>query len=239
MPNWCHTNYTVTGLHSDLKRFYNVLTEATSGKWNDKIKTDFKDWWLGNVYAELGMFTPEQLMNNEIPEELSCRGEFDEEPVFDEKRFVDFGTSTAWGPCTGMWKKIFNDYFPRLNFVYVAEEPGTAVYINSDKNRRFYPVEWVLCCSDYPDTADRKKVLNKFFRPDVEFDWEIYFETGELEKWIKESFLPNLKDKPETIDDFKKFIRDFNDKYERVFSFSLNKYITEEEYLNIPVGERV
>ena len=43
-----------------------------------------------------------------------------------------------WDPCIEMWKLILEKHYPEVKMVACAEEPGYAVYINTDKDGLYY-----------------------------------------------------------------------------------------------------
>ncbi len=122
MPNWCTTSYVFRGDEKEIKDFYNKIKSFTS---KERIQNDFGDFWLGNVVDGFGFDY------NEIP----CRGLIDYFPDSQEDTDPDrleLSTQTAWEPMTEMWNKIIEKYYPSISYVFIAEEPGCELYINTD-----------------------------------------------------------------------------------------------------------
>lgn len=62
MPNWCTTNYAVTGKETELKKFTDIVNSLPS---RENVKeNDFGKYWLGNLVHHLG---------GDI-KKVSCRG---------------------------------------------------------------------------------------------------------------------------------------------------------------------
>lgn len=239
MPNWCSTDYYVTGPSEDLERFVKVMDSARSGKWKDKLPNDFKDDWLGNVYTELGIFDADEL-RHQIPSDLSCRGQFMDPPEIREgwdsatPDYVYFSTETAWTPCVGMWKKIFTEFFPTLTYKYLAEEDGCGVYVNTDEMGEYFEHRYKIVV-DAP--LESRKILEEYFTDDivtlfVDECSETVFSDIELDNFIKHRFRPSVRNKPNTVRGLKTFIKEFNRKYKNKCHICIYRYLNEEDWEN-------
>jgi hypothetical protein len=51
-----------------------------------------------------------------------------------------------WNPNTDFWEQMIaeNEKFSAINKCYIAEEPNMAIYVNSDKSRKFIPTSYFL-----------------------------------------------------------------------------------------------
>ena len=134
MANWCSTKYAFYTKDEDkgeLLRFYGSLINVMKSP--SAIPNDFGSGWLGNVLDRHGLDW----------EAVPCRGyisHIDDSP--DENSFT-IETEAAWEPVTALWEAVLATY-NGVSFVYVAEEPGNTVYINTDTLGRFFPDRYLL-----------------------------------------------------------------------------------------------
>lgn len=146
MPNWCSTTYkfyadSETGKHQ-LKEFHAVLETAISENPSHTISTSFGDSWLGYVIQE---FCPEHICyeNDNITchyknQYIPFRGNISSSDEY-ENDVVTFSTETAWRPMPEMWDMILESKgYTDIKYVYEAEEDGNCLYINTDKEKRFF-----------------------------------------------------------------------------------------------------
>ena len=136
MPNWCTTNITFEGNKKDIKDFHEKLIKITQAP--SRIKNDFGSHWLGNVVDFFGFDW----------NEIRCRGSIScIEASFDSNEELcnfEIITDTAWMPMINMWNLIIEKYYPSISFVYVAEEPGCGVFINTDTEGKYYTDQFIL-----------------------------------------------------------------------------------------------
>lgn len=88
---------------------------------------------------------------------LGCRGELWERPIMQDGA-ITFGCETAWGPYEDLWEEILK-FYPALQYVFTAEEPGCEVYINSDTEGKFFTEKYRIESydgeiSEYLDSDD-------------------------------------------------------------------------------------
>ena len=48
-------------------------------------------------------------------------------------------THTAWTYMNEMWDEILTKYYPSISYVFIAEEPGSEIYVNTDLEGSIYP----------------------------------------------------------------------------------------------------
>ena len=173
MPNWCSNsiafyseNNEVTLLeafHSDLQKYTNYNDHKT-GKYSD---------WVGHW-----------LQSNRIDtEEIYSRGFIESCELYPD--FVRVGMTTAWDSTPEIWDIMAQKY--SLNYVFISEEPGCEVYINTDSTGRFFGTRFVL---------------NYFDLEYLQLDSETLERHGER--------LRELSEETRYYDSFEEVMRDFN-----------------------------
>jgi len=129
MPNWCFTNITFYGEFDDLIPFHKKVEEIINTP--SKVKNDFGSGWLGDFVHHFG-----------LDEEVSHRGcvsHYDAE--IGEKECIpnfEIQIETAWAPMVEIWEKIIEQHYPKIKYVFISEETGFSVYINTDTEQEFY-----------------------------------------------------------------------------------------------------
>ena len=125
---------------------------------------------------------------------------------------VQFDAESAWSPCDDFAEMLLRQVYPGggdLEMVYIAEEPGMEIYINSDVDHRFY-----------------KTVLNMDIRAGKIED-VYYYDEDELEEAFDmiEELTGCRPSKLSDLDD-SKFMERLNAGFQE-------KYPDEDEYLSI------
>ena len=135
MPNWCSNHYafyTDDENKDELLRLYNKLSDIMEIP--SEIKNDFEPGWLGKVATEHGLDF----------EKISCRGWIEHlEDYEPESNFFTLQSETAWAPTDELWQAVVAQY-EGVYFVYVAEEPGFEVFINSDSEGVYFPDKYLI-----------------------------------------------------------------------------------------------
>ena len=94
---------------------------------------------------------------------------------------------TAWGPMPEVWDKMAEKY--NLSYVYIAEECGMGIYVNTDAEGRFFTTRYLL---DYFEVEH------------LELSPEFEAKYGELLRDLSEetTYYDNFDD---VLDDFESF----------------------------------
>ena len=130
MPNWCSNQIAfyqddggcalLEAFHADIQKYVNYRDPDT-GRYSN---------WAGHW-----------LESNRInPDSVSCRGSFDSCELYSDHVIIFM--ETAWGPIPELWEKLAEKY--GLYYVYIAEECGCELYINTDSAGRFFSTKFVL-----------------------------------------------------------------------------------------------
>ena len=139
MPNWCYSKYVFykcTEDESELIRLHRTLSDILTPSETDKGSDPS---WLGNVAIKHGFDW----------KELSCRGTIDhlDEYVLGSGSFM-LESETAWAPTDDLWEAVVAQY-DGIAFVYVAEEPGMEIFINTDISSAYFSERYLLDISSY------------------------------------------------------------------------------------------
>jgi len=181
MPNWCCNSiafYQEDGGISMVEAFYTDIQKYQDYK---DPETNDSSNWVGHW-----------LQSNRIDtDNLYTRGFFTYCEFHDNHVRIDM--ETAWGPLTEVWDLMADKY--ELAYVYIAEESGCEVYVNTDVEGRFF--------------TDRY-LLNYFDVDELELDARIIAEYGERLQEIsgETSYFNSWED---VIDIFKPFDFKFDD----------------------------
>ena len=153
MPNWCSSCYCFDGPPVLIDHFEEHIIEFTS---TTRVKNGFGNNWLGNIVDGFGIDW----------EKVHCRGEMSFICKDEDGLFVD--TFTAWVPMPEMWDAIIEKHYsdtsgrPLINYVYISEEPGCCLYINTDDTGEIFRSRYIL--DDFEEdvsyySADETEIL--------------------------------------------------------------------------------
>jgi hypothetical protein len=148
MPNWCSNSiafYQEDGGTCLLEPLFMEI-----GKYINHIdpETNRNCDWVGHF-----------LKSSKIdPESLSSRGFFQNCELNSDHVRVDM--DTAWSPLPEVWDKIAETY--GLSYVYISEECGCAVYVNTDVEGRFFSDRYLLDYFCVDDLRLDSNILAKY-----------------------------------------------------------------------------
>lgn len=138
MANWCSTNITFYSENKEqITKLHSVLSELDAGE--SLLSNDFGNLWLGNILHRFGYKW----------QEITCRGSITLlGSVYEDAdgRFCfEVEEEDAWAPMTGVWDTVLSEEeYSDIEYVYIAEESGCNVYINSDTSGLFYDIRYVI-----------------------------------------------------------------------------------------------
>ena len=197
MPNRCSNSiafYQEDGGNAMVEAFYA----------DDQKYQDYKDPERGNHSDWVGHW----LQSNRVDtNNLYTRGFFTN-CEFNENH-VRIDMETAWAPLPEVWDLMAEKY--ELVYVYISEECGCAVYVNTDYTGRFFSTRYLL---------------NYFDVDDLELDVGTMAEYGERLREIggESTYYDSWE---EVLDDFKEFdfkADDVDDLNERLARFGIRVY---------------
>ena len=145
MPNWCYSSYVFYSEEADegeLARLHRTIVEIMQ-KPSD-VENGFEPGWLGKVAIAHGFDW----------EKIPCRGKITH--IDDYTGLCSsfkLETETAWAPMDELWEAVVSRY-KGVSFVYLSEESGMGIFVNTDCTGRFFPERFLLevCLEDFvPD----------------------------------------------------------------------------------------
>ncbi|MCL2698158.1 MAG: hypothetical protein FWE74_08770 [Oscillospiraceae bacterium] len=197
MPNWCNNSiafYQEDGGNDLLEAFYTDIERYQN---------------FTNVNGSLSNWCGHYLISNKIDtDEVYCRGFFTNCELYSDHVRIDM--ETAWGSLPEIYEKFAEKY--GLSFVYIAEESGCEIYVNTDIEGRFFTDRYIL---DYFEVEG------------LELDAETMTEYGARLKTLAENthYCESFEDVMKSFKDFGFFADNIE---------SLNKHL---EQFNITVHE--
>lgn len=153
MPNWCFTQYAITGDTNELQ----ALNETLSDLWNAKkplVENGFGKNWLGCLVKALG--------GN--PNKIWCRGDFRDnkiEPGPEGCPVLRFTTETAWGRSVEV-EDFLSQWYPSLSIWFFEEEGGNGIYQTNDSDALYFKKQILLTIGEEDDEyCTREEVIEK------------------------------------------------------------------------------
>lgn len=214
MPNWCSNTFFVYGNKTGCLRFYlklQALLDSHDSEGGSRLN-------LWDTLKAAGYDDSELVTAN-------CRGEISDlnlEEGSDEggRPFgVKFWAESAWSPCSEAITLLINKLAPRMGLksVFLAEEPGCEIYINSDVDGVYF--------RDFANIDTNDDVY--------------YYETGQEEEFLKFIF-DNTGVKYETVgearsDDkfYEKTDAGFRKKMSKLLGVAKDSEDLDEYYFNV------
>lgn len=136
MPNWCLTNYAVTGESKQVKGLYKTM-EALQDRKESLLPNGFGKTWLGNLVSDLGF----------DPEKTQCRGDWSNLKLRTEggKTVLRFDTETAWCRCSDV-EELIQKRFPDVDIYFLSEELGCEIFETNDigGENSFFPEQFII-----------------------------------------------------------------------------------------------
>lgn len=156
MPNWCFTDYALTGdteeiksLHDRMERLQNMAEPLKPNGYGTK--------WLGCLVVDLG----------EDDEKVSCRGSWDNLSL--ENDVLRFTTETAWAQCSEV-EDLIRKKYPSVSVFFCSEESGMGIYVkNSDF---FFSDDFIITCgendTEYCSEEGLINIVSDFLNIDID-----------------------------------------------------------------------
>jgi len=197
MPNWCSNSiafYQEDGGNAMIEAFYADIQKYQN--YNDPETGKVSDW--------VGHWLQSNRINTD---NLYTRGFFSNCELNGDYVRVDM--ETAWAPLPEVWDLMAEKY--ELVYVYISEESGCEVYVNTDSEGRFFTTRYMLNYFDVEDLELDAGIMTEF----GERLREIGGETTYYDSW------------DEVADDFKVFgfaVTDVDGLNERLNKFRIRVY---------------
>ena len=131
MPNWCFTQYAITGERREVRSLYNKMKRLQQRK-TPLLPNGFGVTWLGCLVKSLGS----------DPEAVYCRGHWFNLSL-DEDGTLRFDTEHAWSRPSEVEDLIF-EVFPSVSIYYIEEELGMDIFQTNDASGQYFPETVIL-----------------------------------------------------------------------------------------------
>ena len=131
MPNWCYTQYHVTGDKKQLDKLHSIMSELENIKSPGLHENGFGSTWLGNLVIKLGGDW----------NKIYCRGSWDN--LLYENGVISFCVESAWNEPNEV-RHFIEEKFPNIKLYYQSEESGMGIYITNDDIGQYFPERFYL-----------------------------------------------------------------------------------------------
>lgn len=159
MPNWCVTNYVITGDKKDIDDLY-IKMKGLENREESLLPNGFGKTWLGNLVKLLGS----------NPDVLYCRGDWNSLKR-DNDNTISFTTETAWARMTEFEQLITSTYDEKVSIWFITEEPGFGIFETNDAKSLFFPDQFMMdhhkLGSDYMDEEQLLKSVSRLARKKI------------------------------------------------------------------------
>ncbi len=126
MPNWCFTNYVLTGEKKEIKNLYEKMKRLQERK-TPLVPNGFGTSWLGCLVKRLGA----------NPKAVWCRGDWSDLRLSEDELTLYFNTETAWGRASEV-EDLIREKFPSIGIYYLEEELGMGIFQTNDSTGKWF-----------------------------------------------------------------------------------------------------
>ena len=105
---------------------------------------------------------------------------------------IHMTTDTAWEPQIEVVEEMMEEY-PNLDFVYLSEEPGCGVFINSDMTGDYFTEYAKIDCSiEMIVDGESTWIESEYFENEESFEEQVEADAKLLKAYAKRKGLPNF-----------------------------------------------
>lgn len=168
MPNWCITEYKMSGLKEDIDSLQLLIEKNYP---DSKIKNGFGKYWLGHLAQYFKMDYAK----------VHCRGS-----IIDFSRDNDTSytilTETAWNQCGELMFHLAAKF--DLNLLYLEDEPGLEIFVTNDVNYEVYEYDYNVddLNKDLDDPFMDEEGVRNYLLKNYNILWDgvtLYYDCGE------------------------------------------------------------
>ena len=131
MPNWCFTQYAITGERREVRSLYNKMKRLQQRK-TPLLPNGFGAAWLGCLVKSLGSDL----------DAVYCRGHWYNLSLGKDGT-LRFDTEHAWSRPSEVEDLIFKA-FPSVSIYFIEEELGMEIFQTNDVSGQFFPETVIL-----------------------------------------------------------------------------------------------
>ena len=135
MPNWCFTEYVVTGEKSEIKDLHKKMKSLEKRK-KSLVENGFGKTWMGNLVELFGGDW----------KKTYCRGSWDIAELTPDGNLY-FTAESAWEELSE-WRRFIESQYKTITFYFMSEEPGMQIYQTNDSNRDFFTRRYAIELED-------------------------------------------------------------------------------------------
>lgn len=175
MISWCYTDYVFEGNEKTLDDFEYRLKLSISAC-EGSTENEFGNFWLGNIAMEFGFPYKNDQFN--VKGNISNIIRTDDD-------VLRVTTQTAFKPFPEMWDAIFDRHYRdeegniAINYVFVSEEIGKELFVNTDLDGKHFTVHYALMIHD-DDNYDIDDCYYMDDEEDIILTLKTYFDIEEI-----------------------------------------------------------
>lgn len=180
MPNWCSNSVVVYGPEKEVLKFYKNFVKAYEQALVNKHWSTYELYVVHGYDDEFITSDKSSYIRGSLydPEKTLIYSEVKDSKLI---YWCILYFETAWAPMYDGLKLLIENNYEELKFVLLAEECGSAIYVNTDVDHMFFNDKYCV----YSDDGGSE-----------------YFESDEeLIKYMKEEFNYDIKDVSALYDD--------------------------------------
>ena len=160
MPNWCITNYVITGREDEVAAVHKTLQKMNARK--SLLPNDWGSMWLGNIVRLL----------KKNWQKVYCRGWITDFNLVAPDR-IDVSVESAWHELDEV-RMLVQSNSESLRIYYQSEEPGMCIFQTNDTTGTYFPERYLL------DFCDEERNL---------YLWEYFTDLEAAADYISENCL--------------------------------------------------
>ena len=193
MPNWCDTVVAIYGNSENVLSMYDTIKTLCNNE--SRVENGFGNSWEGNVLDAYGIDW----------HAIHCRGEITDYRIEYEdgdknKPYLLLCQMDAWSPNVDYLDKVIKKAGYDLDLMFIAEEPGSEIYITTDSSGRFLKDKYTIDCyagKDMPELGlKREESICEYFTSEKDVVDYMAKRGCKYTSWnqIREAFLNNMED---------------------------------------------
>ncbi len=124
MPNWCETQYVITGNRRQVNSLYRIMKNLQERK-TSLLENGFGTTWLGNLVHRLGA----------NPSKVYCRGDWSN--LVKHEGYISFDCEHAWSRPDEV-EELIREKYDELDIYFITEELGMDIFQTNDEDGIYF-----------------------------------------------------------------------------------------------------
>lgn len=137
MPNWCCFSAAIYGDKNELAEFHKRVLAAQELAKKEKL------WFTWCLCKEHGM-SDDEIHDRNFNYIGGSLDNFSEPEYHGDKGHMFLYMTTRWSPMIDGFNKLLARGFINLKGVYIAEEPGCGIYVNTDLEHKYFVDKYLI-----------------------------------------------------------------------------------------------